>query len=118
MGLDHILLTTPSKSFLLVLFKVGAQGVLILVTVFHIGANLFDLRCTARAHDLDGEAGLQSQEHMEALVNLFDLKMLWEDYGIVGDVIVRVHVVKLVSCIELITSHSPHIFRELRFMSS
>lgn len=45
-------------------------------------------RCTAKPENLDGHAGPRSQEHSEALLDEFNLKMLWEDYGIVGDVIV------------------------------
>ncbi|KAI8974265.1 hypothetical protein BD414DRAFT_468489 [Trametes punicea] len=44
-------------------------------------------RCTAPATDLDtGQALRRSHKHTEALANAFDLKTLWEDYGIVGDI--------------------------------
>jgi hypothetical protein len=45
-------------------------------------------RCTAKPENLDGEAGLRSHEHTAALADEFSLKMLWEDYGVVGDMIV------------------------------
>ncbi|CDO78171.1 hypothetical protein BN946_scf184918.g2 [Trametes cinnabarina] len=43
-------------------------------------------RCTAPPDDLDtGEAPRRSKEHTEALLELFDMRKLWEDYGVVGD---------------------------------
>jgi hypothetical protein len=45
-------------------------------------------RCTARADDLDGEAGRRSHEHTDLLRSVYDLKTLWSNYGIVGDVVV------------------------------
>jgi hypothetical protein len=45
-------------------------------------------RGTAAANNLDEHCGRRSHEHTNALLEQYDLKMLWEDYGIVGDVIV------------------------------
>ncbi|KAJ6582258.1 hypothetical protein B0H19DRAFT_1207698 [Mycena capillaripes] len=44
-------------------------------------------RCTASNKDLDGEGGRRTQEHTEALFDVFDHKRLWDDYGIIGDVL-------------------------------
>nr|VWO96384.1 Uncharacterized protein [Ganoderma boninense] len=42
--------------------------------------------CTAEPDDLDtGQASRRSHEHTAALLDAHDLKELWEDYGIVGD---------------------------------
>ncbi|KAJ7648027.1 hypothetical protein FB45DRAFT_783012 [Roridomyces roridus] len=41
-------------------------------------------RCTASNDDLDGEGGRRTQEHTEALFDLFEHKRLWDEYGIVG----------------------------------
>ena len=46
-------------------------------------------RCTAPANDLDnGEYGRRSREHTDMLVEEFELGVLWDQYGLVGDVVV------------------------------
>jgi hypothetical protein len=50
---------------------------------------VFGKRCTARADALDDEiCGRRSQEHTEILVKEFELGILWDEYGLVGDIIV------------------------------
>jgi hypothetical protein len=47
-------------------------------------------RCTAPAKDLDsGQHVRRSQAHTELLVEEFELGMLWDEYGLVGDIVVR-----------------------------
>ena len=49
-------------------------------------------RCTAPGDDLDsGEYVHCSQSHSELLVEEFELGMLWDEYGLVGDVVVSVY---------------------------
>jgi hypothetical protein len=45
-------------------------------------------RCTARPENLDGPSTLRRREHTDALVETFELGTLWDDYGIVGDIVV------------------------------
>ena len=45
-------------------------------------------RCTAPADDLDAQSGRRSHTHTDALLEQYSLKILWNDYGIVGEVIV------------------------------
>ena len=46
-------------------------------------------RCTTPAKDLDsGQHGHHSQVHAELLVEEFELGMLWDEYGLVGDIVV------------------------------
>jgi hypothetical protein len=46
-------------------------------------------RCTAPADDLDGGIyGRCSREHTDVLVETFELGVLWDEYGLVGDVVV------------------------------
>lgn len=46
-------------------------------------------RCTAPANDLDGgEYGRRSRAHTDMLVEEFELGVLWDQYGLVGDVVV------------------------------
>ncbi|KAJ7693798.1 hypothetical protein B0H14DRAFT_2173882, partial [Mycena olivaceomarginata] len=44
-------------------------------------------RCTASNRDLDGHGGRRSQQHTEALFEAFSHKTLWDDYGIIPDVL-------------------------------
>ena len=47
-------------------------------------------RCTAPANDLDsGQHVRRSQAHAELLVKEFELGILWDEYGLVGDIVVR-----------------------------
>jgi len=53
-------------------------------------ADNFPFRCTAPANDLDsGHHVRRSQAHTELLVEEFELGMLWDEYGLVGDIVVR-----------------------------
>lgn len=46
-------------------------------------------RCTAIPSDLDtGQAPRRSHEHTEALLNVMTARRLWDDYGVVGDLVV------------------------------
>ncbi|KAF7303349.1 hypothetical protein MIND_00562600 [Mycena indigotica] len=44
-------------------------------------------RCTASNKNLDGIGGRRTQAHTEALFDAFDHKTLWNDYGIIPDVL-------------------------------
>ena len=47
-------------------------------------------RCTANRDDLDGGGGgRRSREHTELLVTELELGILWDEYGLVGDIVVR-----------------------------
>jgi hypothetical protein len=47
-------------------------------------------RCTAPPHEFDKPGLRRCQEHTEALVEARELGELWDEYGLVGDIIVRV----------------------------
>ena len=48
-------------------------------------------RCTAPANALDDEiCGHRSREHTDLLVEAFELGTLWDEYGLVGDVVVSI----------------------------
>lgn len=48
-------------------------------------------RCTAPAADLDSKRRVRrSQAHTEVVVEAFELGVLWDEYGLVGDVVVSV----------------------------
>nr|GAT57072.1 predicted protein [Mycena chlorophos] len=44
-------------------------------------------RCTASNKNLDGEGGRRTQEHTDALFEALDHKTLWDQYGIIPDVL-------------------------------
>jgi hypothetical protein len=47
-------------------------------------------KCTAPADGLDdGTYGRRSREHTNLLVEEFELGVLWDEYGLVGDIVVR-----------------------------
>ena len=46
------------------------------------------IRCDASNLDLDARASRRSRRMTNALVEQLDLGTLWDDYGIVGDIIV------------------------------
>ena len=51
------------------------------------------IRCTAHRTKLDNDESStrRCKEHTEALVQEFELGVLWDEYGIVGDVVVRTY---------------------------
>ncbi|KAF7292184.1 hypothetical protein MIND_01245700 [Mycena indigotica] len=44
-------------------------------------------RCHASNKDLDGEGGRRTQQHTEDLFDAFDHKALWDQYGVIPDVL-------------------------------
>ncbi|KAJ7484562.1 hypothetical protein FB451DRAFT_1555053 [Mycena latifolia] len=44
-------------------------------------------RCTASNKDLDGPSGRRSQSHTEMLFDVFDHGTMWDEYGVVPDVL-------------------------------
>ncbi|KAJ7753614.1 hypothetical protein DFH07DRAFT_1030442 [Mycena maculata] len=44
-------------------------------------------RCLSPAHDLDKDSARRSQEHTDVLLDTLTMKELWDDFGIVGDII-------------------------------
>ena len=62
---------------------------IVLLTTTHI-TDYLSFRCTALASDLDsGHHVRRSQAHTELLVEEFELGCLWDEYGLVGDIVVR-----------------------------
>ena len=50
--------------------------------------DLVVIRCTAHQNDLDGGGGRWSCDHTELLVSELELGVLWDEYGLVGDIVV------------------------------
>jgi hypothetical protein len=92
MGLDHTLLTIPNRRCWPVLCKAGVQGI---VPTHEIRGTLpltNVLRCAAPGTDLDSKWRVRhSRAHTALLVNSFELGVLWDQFGIVGGVTVRIH---------------------------
>ncbi|KAJ6583496.1 hypothetical protein DFH09DRAFT_1245834 [Mycena vulgaris] len=55
-------------------------------------------RCLSPMNDLDRPSVNRSHEHTDALMESFTLKELWDDFGIVGD---------LIPCLQPFTTHFP-----------
>jgi hypothetical protein len=72
------------------LFKAGVLGKTLFSAIEH--THSYDcIRCTASSRDLDGHRHLRrSRAHTEMLGEEFELGVLWDEYGIVGDVIVNI----------------------------
>jgi hypothetical protein len=58
------------------------------------------IRCTARANNFDNDSRvvLRSREHTNTFVRMLELSTLWDEYSLVGDVVVRI-VLFMLSCI-------------------
>ena len=90
MDSDHILPIIRSSASSPVLFKVGAQGneKQFVSNENTCSPSVFS-RCTAPSRDLNGHRHLCcSHTHTDMLVREFELGTLWDEYGIVGDIIV------------------------------
>ena len=46
-------------------------------------------RCTARPDDLDGESTRRTRAHSDTIVEELELGVLWDEYGLIGDIVVR-----------------------------
>lgn len=56
---------------------------------FIIATDLSHCRCTAPNFDLDAEGPVRrSHEHTDLLVEELELGVLWDEYGLVGDIVV------------------------------
>ena len=69
------------------LFRVGVQSVYYSIFLLSV---LIGVRCTADADNLDAPAGQRSHEHTDTLLEALTLKELWDEYGIVGDLLVGI----------------------------
>jgi hypothetical protein len=90
MDWDLTLQTIPNKPSWPVLYKVGVRSKFPFYFSFLI-MNDFT-RCTASAKDLDGSkfATPRCRELTDTLVEELELGMLWDEYGLVGDIIVSI----------------------------
>ena len=65
--------------------KVSSES---LAMTFIVSLTLRVSRCMARNKDLDTDVLYRCKEHMNLLVEDIDLGVLWNEYGIVGDLVV------------------------------
>jgi hypothetical protein len=93
MALVHISPIIPSSVFLHVLCKDGVQSKakdypLPLLKILNYS------RCTARSTHLESDAlRSRTREHTNLLVEELDLGILWDEYGLVGNIIVRIFII-------------------------
>jgi Plavaka transposase len=89
--LGHILQIILSRLSLPASYKDGVHGMLSRpLSSSYYKSNWFS-SCTAK--DLTFAGGRRSREHTEALVSDFELGVLWDQYGLVGDLVVCNHLV-------------------------
>ena len=90
MALAPILLTTLNKHCWCASYKGGAQSKYSFSC--NISLTYQFLRCTAPPNNLNQMEGIrcQFQEHTELLVHEVELSLLWDGWGIVSDVVVRI----------------------------
>jgi hypothetical protein len=91
MALVLILQITLSKFCSPVSCKGGAHSEYSRFSFFIFIYNYYPSRCTVKQTNLDGEGGRCSHEHTELLVREFELGTLWDEYGLVGDLVVCFH---------------------------
>jgi hypothetical protein len=86
MGLVPISQTIQNRPYLPASCKAGVQSI---YSYQQKAMLMCHSRCTAPANDLDsGQHVRRSQAHAELLVEEFELGMLWDEYGLVGDIVV------------------------------
>ena len=90
-ALDRILPIILSRLSLLASYKDGVHGMLSWpLSSSYCKSDWF---CSCTAKDLTVAGGRRSREHTEALVSEFELGILWDEYGLVGDLVVCNHLV-------------------------
>jgi len=90
-ALVHISQIIPSRLSLPALYKDGVHGKLSWpLSSSYCKSDWF---CSCTAKDLAIAGGRRSREHTEALVSEFELGTLWDEYGLVGDLVVCNHLV-------------------------
>lgn len=77
-----------NKRFLRALFRVGVRSRSLLKLESKCFSDLIVIRCTAQQNNLDGGGGRRSRDHTELLVRELELGVLWDEYGLVGDIVV------------------------------
>jgi len=95
-GWLRILLITRSRPYSRARYKAGVQSQSIIIPSVCTANNR--IRCTARSNKLDSDrhAVLCTREHTNILVDMLELGTLWESYGLVGNIVVRMVIIYLV----------------------
>ena len=89
MGLAHTLATIPNRWHSPVSFRTGAKSKYLVVCTSYVWCLPFSHRCTAPADNLNGGwHPPRSKEHTEIISAKFELGQLWDEYGLVGDIVV------------------------------
>jgi len=87
-GLGPYIADYPEQTLLACVVQGWCPRYVLFTILFLSFSQFLSARCTANKKDLDGEAGRRSRDHTELLVSEFELGVLWDEYGLVGDVIV------------------------------
>src|SRR5882724_20497 len=87
MGLDHISQTIQNNVFLHVFCKGGAEGESLVFYSSYLSNQNIWMYGTTQSLD-DNVPFPHCWEHSNVLVEMLKLGILWDDYGLIGDVVV------------------------------
>ena len=87
-GLGPYIADYPEQALLACIVQGWCPRYALFMILFISFSQLPSARCTADKKDLDGDAGRCSHDHTELLVSEFELGVLWDKYGLIGDIVV------------------------------
>jgi Plavaka transposase len=88
-GLGPYIADYPEQALLACIVQGWCPRYVTLLLLTTCIADNLPFRCTAPSNDLDsGHHVRRSQAHNELLVELFDFPILWDEYGLVGTIVV------------------------------
>jgi hypothetical protein len=91
MGLGLTSLITQSSAYWHALFRTGVQSKFRFIALFQV-IYLSFFRCLSPCNDLDGRKyARRCRRHTAVLLEELQLGALWNEYGLVGDVIVSLN---------------------------
>ena len=98
MALAHILPTILNNVYLLALCKGGVLSRYIITSVLSMLTS--HIRCCAPADKFNSHDKFTPQSHIHtaALTDAFSLQELWDGYGIVGDIVIRIFLLAVTEC--------------------
>lgn len=85
---DRILQTTRSRSFLHALYEDGVHSNFTHLSFLCVVNSWPSHRCQASKASLDEDAINRTQAFNEALLEEMSFDIMWEEYGVIGDLVV------------------------------
>lgn len=82
---------TKSKLYWLASYGTGVQGALFLIQLVFALVNVNLTRCLGHRLNLDEGGLLRSRDHTDILIEELDVDDLWNEFGVVDDIVVSVY---------------------------